>query len=70
MNERMKKGEKIEIKTIYCVKDYFFFKLKENWVLSEISYLGISISILACEIIGFKLLFFVFWEAYPYPFFY
>ena len=30
MNERMKKGEKIEIKTIYCVKDYFFFKLKEN----------------------------------------
>ena len=30
MNERMKKEEKIEIKTIYCVKDYFFFKLKEN----------------------------------------
>ena len=40
MKERIKKGEKIGIKSIFCVKNYFFFKLKENWVLSEISFFG------------------------------
>ena len=27
---RRNKGEKICIKSIFCVKDYFLFKLKEN----------------------------------------
>ena len=40
MKERIKKGEKIGIKSIFCVKNYFFFKLKENWVLPEISFFG------------------------------
>ena len=65
-NERKneKRGENWNKNYLLC-KGLFFFKLKENWVLSEISYLGISISILAWEMIGF-----VFWEGYPYPFFY
>ena len=58
MKKRRIKGEKFGIKSnllpILLVKDYFFLKLKKNWMLSEINDLGIFILILSCEMIGFK----------------
>ena len=46
---------------ILCVKDNFYFKLRKNWLLSDINHLGIFISILSCEI---YIIFLVFRESY------
>ena len=57
---RQKRGENWHKMSFMYKVLFFFFKLKNNWVLSEINNLEILISILS---------FFVFSEAYPFPFF-
>ena len=56
-----KRGENLHkiqfLLPILCVKDNFYFKLRKNWLLSDINHLGIFISILSCEMIGFTLFF-------------
>ena len=68
-----KKREKIDMKSIFAAnflcKGYFFFQLKKNWVISEINYLGIFISILSCKMKGFYSIF-LYFENLSFPSFY